>query len=157
MTINKDALSEYLERREEEGFVEEVESEHMDRLVYTENGVAKIREIEAHEDAEEIYRIVRDNFETVKERNIDHINTSYTLLEDYRGENALAVFQPYTEESREDLGKWGSIANDATRKGVILDARPDNFGLQYSKAGEPIRYGFRDFSDSASVSLEDRG
>lgn len=157
MTINKGALKNYLLERESQGHYDELgEPAFVDRIVFTENGIAKLREIEEDEDLERIYQVAENNLNALREKNIDHINTSHAAFEDYKGKEVLAIFQPYTEEPDPDSDKWGDIIFESYQdEGLSLDAKLENFGVQISSQGEKIFYGYRDVSDKASVQARD--
>ncbi|MFB6216601.1 MAG: hypothetical protein ABEJ72_06500, partial [Candidatus Aenigmatarchaeota archaeon] len=157
MTINEVALKNYLLERERQGHYDELEKPaFVDRIVYTENGVAKLREIEEDEDLDRIYQIAENNLNALREKNVDHINTYHAAFEDYEGKKVLAIFQPYTEKPDSDSDKWSDIIFDSYQeKGLSLDAKLENFGVQLSSSGEEIFYGYRDVSDKASVQASD--
>lgn len=153
MVISSEDLKKYLLEREEQGHYEEVEESFMDRIVYTDNGVAKIREVDEFEDLEELYARAERNVEALKTLDVEHINTTHAMFEDYRGNEALVAFQPYTEPVENDEG-WQEILENAQAKGIDIDAKPENFGIQRNKSGEKIRTGYRDVSDFVSVESE---
>ena len=156
MTVNLSALSDFLSTREEEGFSEEIEASFIDRIVYTGNGVAKVRELNEEDCAQEIYELAERNLEVLQEKDIDHINTTHAVLE-YNGSEKFVVFQPYTVEPEDDAEEWSQTIVDAYQShGISLDPKLENFGVQYDKSGEEIRRGYRDISDPVSVHAEDK-
>jgi hypothetical protein len=152
MTINEGALKSYLSKREEDGYVEDTnEAGFVERIVYTENGVAKIRPIGEEEKGQEVYQLAENNLEVLRENEVDCINTNHVLFDDYRGEEALVIFQPYADEPLKDSDKWVDTVVNAGDKGLNLDPKLENFGIQTNNAGGEIFYGYRDISDKASV------
>lgn len=157
MTINLSAISGYLSKREDQGFSEEVEAGFIHRIVYTENGVAKIRELEDEENGNELYDLAENHLEVLRQKNIDHINTSHVVLEDYRGSDAFVMFQPYTVEPGDKDEKWSDTIYETYQEhGISLDPKRENFGVQYNKNGEEIRRGYRDVSDLVSLHTDNR-
>jgi hypothetical protein len=146
--INKDNICRYLESREKQGCCTDLEGSFFDRIIYTRNGVAKLRGERNDVDESADYllekarraRKVRDYF------GVDQINTTETILPDYRGQRAFVVFQPYTDAAdRGDDDRITKVMDRVRERELVIDSCYDNFGIQKSSgSNDEIYFGFRD-------------